>query len=505
MKKHAFPTNSIRFYILVAFFYALCISLMTWPATIRLNQQLIGNNIDNWIFYWNNWWFKQATLTGQSWFFTDYLFYPNGTSLVTHSHSLLNSALAMVVEPVTGPVAAYNLVFLLGLWIGALGVYIFIYHLTQQPGAAFLAGLVFTFAPYHLTQSLAHLHLGSIHWWPWYAFMLHRVFVRRYWVDALGAGVFAALTLWSGWQLAVLLALWTAVFFPYALWTHRQMLPERPFRHHLIRATLILILATLLLSLPILLPLAQNWQTVTANELNFDEGTTRQTDLLAYWVPPTYHSFWGEKMVPIYERFEANRANMAYLGYTAVLLALFAILRGGKNGRFWGSLFLLWLILAAGNTPRLNGQTWNHIPLPFTWLGQIFPISAIRAPDRFNLLVVFSLAVLAGLGAAYLLKQTDRRWLFWPLMGLILIEYIPLPLPMWELPPTSPFLAELANNEEKTAVIDYPLGYTNAKLWLYYQTIHQQPIVEGHVSRYTADTYTFITNTPLLRHLYQYT
>ena len=71
--------------------YALAVALMAWPAPLQLSQRLIGNNIDNWIFYWNNWWIEQAIASGQDWFWTPYLFFPQGASLLAHSHSFLNS------------------------------------------------------------------------------------------------------------------------------------------------------------------------------------------------------------------------------------------------------------------------------------------------------------------------------------------------------------------------------------------------------------------------------
>ena len=47
--------------------YALAVMLMTLPAPFQLTSKLIGNNIDNWIFYWNNWWIERALVEGRSW------------------------------------------------------------------------------------------------------------------------------------------------------------------------------------------------------------------------------------------------------------------------------------------------------------------------------------------------------------------------------------------------------------------------------------------------------
>jgi hypothetical protein len=159
------------------------------------------------------------------------------------------------------------------------------------------------------------------------------------------------------------------------------------------------------------------------------------------------------------------------------------------------------MMLAAGSALRVNGTLHPQIPLPYRFIGRSFPISTIRAPDRFNLLLVLSQAVSAGLGAAYLARQ--RRWLLVPLALLVIAEYASVPLPAWDLLPASPFFDQMAQEEITYSVADYPMGYTFGKQWLYYQTLHGKPLVEGHVSRYTVDDYAFIASHPLLRALYQ--
>jgi hypothetical protein len=60
-----------------------------------------------------------------------------------------------------------------------------------------------------------------------------------------------------------------------------------------------------------------------------------------------------------------------------------------------------------------------------------------------------------------------------------------------------------AQDEAHYGVLDLPMGYTSSKLWLYYQTLHGKPLVEGHVSRYRPADYGFIATNPLLRAFYQ--
>ena len=477
--------------------YALLTLLMTFPAVLDLDHRLIGNNVDNWVFYWNNWWLGRALSEGLDWHFTPYLFYPQGTSLVTHSNSFLNSLLALALRPLTGPVGAYNLTVLFGLWVGAVGMYWLVYDRTRRPAAALLAGSVFAFAPYHLTEALAHMNLASIHWWPFFALFLQRALRRRRLLDAALAGLFAGLTLWSGLQLAMLLGLWALCRLVWAVAADAGL--RRQWKSLAVTCGLCAAVAVLV-GLPLLVPLLRNWQQVVRSAAAFDDSAIWQTDLLAYFVPPTLNPFVGEHLVPVYEHFVANRAFMPYLGYAALALAVLACGKGRRQAAFWATTGALWAVLAAGPTLRVAGRLIPSVPMPYRLVGGLFPLSTIRSPDRLNLLLVLSLAVLAGLGAARLARR--RRWAVVLVLLVLTAEYACLPLPAWDPPPGSPFLAQMAADDSRYGVVDFPMGYTVSKLWLYYQTLHGHAMVEGHVSRYTADTYAVIANEPLLRALY---
>jgi len=484
--------------------YLLIIGVMTLPNPLRLTRELIGDSVDNWIFYWNNWWLGKAIQEGLPWFETSYLFYPTKTSLVAHSNSFLSSLLALPLEWLAGPIAAYNMVFLSGLWIGAMGMFLLLYEMTHRISAALLAGFVFAFAPYHLTQLLAHAHLGSIHWWPFFALFLSRLTRKRRLVDALAAGVFASLTVWSGFQLGLLLAVWTGLYVLLRLLRTIWSDDESPVSPLQLMALIGLTAGVaLLLSAPIIVPVAKARSSLANAAASFSESTIKQTDLLAYLLPPRRHPLVGSYVVDLYARFVANKVASPYLGYTVVGLALLSVVTRQKGAGFWFLATVFSMVLAAGSMLRVNGVLYPHVRLPYSAIDSVFPISSIRAPDRYNLLVVFSLAVSCGLGGAYLAEK--RRWLLVPLGLLICLEFLPIPLPTWELPSASPFFDEMAQDRDSYGVVDYPMSYPLAKRWLYYQTIHEKPSVDGHVSRYTPDTYAFITSEPLLRALYQET
>src|SRR5436190_6822188 len=88
-------------------------------------------------------------------------FYP-APGVLSFSENLLG--LSVIATPLqwlgAGPQAAYNVVFFLTFPLSALGAYLLVYELTKRRDAAFIAGLLFGFAPYRIAhlpqiQSLA--------------------------------------------------------------------------------------------------------------------------------------------------------------------------------------------------------------------------------------------------------------------------------------------------------------------------------------------------------------
>jgi hypothetical protein len=488
---------------LVCIAFALLVGLMTWPAIISLDEWLIGNDEDVWVFYWNNWWFREVLLEGLDLFSTELLFYPLQTSLVAHSSSFTTSFLSFLLHPLVGPVASYNLVLMLGLWIGAVGMYLLVYDITGHRVASFFAGFVFAFSPYHFSRVLAHANLGAIHWWPFYILFFRRAILTGRRRDAFVAGVFAAITFYSGLHLAVFLALWTLVYIGWQLWRQRQrILRERETFYQIISRSGLVLLTTILLCLPLLVLLALNWSELAEVSSTFDESMYKQSDLAAYLVPPPQNPLWGRLVHNLYDNFLHHYRFNPYIGFAAIGLTIAAVWGWRKKAGFWLLSAGLWILLAAGPVLRINGLLYDQLPLPYRWLGTLFPISTIRVPHRFNLLLVLSIAVLVGMGTAYLARHRLWKWVLIPLGLILVLEYLIIPIPSMKLLHVSPYIEEMAEDDAAYGIVDYPLDYSLSKRWLYFQTLHGKPSVEGHVSRYSEENYEFIANDPILNNLY---
>ena len=116
------------------------------------------------------------------------------------------------------------------------------------------------------------------------------------------------------------------------------------------------------------------------------------------------------------------------------------------------------------------------------------PFKALRMPARMGLMVGFSLAVLAGYGAARIaerLRSPATRRAVLTLLGLLmLVEYASTPLELWAAPRQPPEsyadLVRDAGDGPTSVIFEFPTGAMEDPEYLYYSTFHWQYLVNGY-------------------------
>jgi hypothetical protein len=173
------PTSNLQ--PLLAYF--LLTIVMTWPTILHLTEGIPGDGFDGWQNYWNMWWVKKALLElGTTPFFTDYLYPPNGASLLFHTLNIFNSFWTLPIQLNFGLAIAYNSVVLVSFTLAGYGGYLLSLDTLARLGfpaselraAAFVGGLVFTMSPFHMAHLLGHMQVFSMIWPPFYVLWLLR-------------------------------------------------------------------------------------------------------------------------------------------------------------------------------------------------------------------------------------------------------------------------------------------------------------------------------------------
>jgi hypothetical protein len=176
--------------------YTLLAILVTWPVLTQLKSGVVGavGGVDAYQNVWNMWWVARALSHGQSPFWTDLLFYPNGVDLFWQT---LGFSQALVAAPVTwslGPRAAVNLTVLASFVVGGYATFLLARRLTGSAPAALVAGAVYAFSPFHLEKVIdGNVEVAAIQWVPCYVFALYLLLERPGWQRAVVAG---ALLVW---------------------------------------------------------------------------------------------------------------------------------------------------------------------------------------------------------------------------------------------------------------------------------------------------------------------
>jgi hypothetical protein len=488
--------------IFILILYVILTVALTWPMIGNMNDALAGSSSDVYMNPWADWWTKKVLTEGLDLYQTDYLFYPDGVNLVFHSFSHANTAISLLLTPLVGHFAAYNVTILLAYILSGFGMYLLISHLTNCRPAAFVAGYVFAFHPYHMFES-AHPVIVTTQWIPLFALalirLLHDTTASRV-KQMLLAALWFALTALSSWHLMIMLAGWTALYLAYHFVFERAKWVPGSFRYLILVAGIVGLVVT-----PFLWPIV--WEQLTGDtaymavEVNDGLGN----DVLSFLIPNRRHPVFASLVSDINERIGQIRKRPAYLGYTSLGLAFAGVISVRRKARFWWLTGLLFLFLSLGLQIMFNGSPLFSFQLP--WANPI--INVLRHPFRLNILTFFSLSVLVGFGMHWLYKRVAaQRWLARAglicVMGVILFEYLVVPFP-FTVPVHSPFIDQLAQEEGDFAVADFPTSRKWAKYHMFYQMIHGRKMTDGHISRTPYDAYDFVDASPLLGPLHAQT
>lgn len=547
MKREINPSSHVSpftFHWTALLLYTLLTAVMTWPLALNLTSAIPGDSFDGWQNFWNLWWVKLALVDRQTTpFVTDLLYAPTGVGLYFHTLNPFNGLATLPVQLAGGLYAAYNAVVFLSWVLGGYGVFLLTLWVLRStktwqvsenlPGlAAFVAGLIFTFAPFHMAHLLGHMQVMSLEWMPFYILYLLRATQRQRtdkpWLrDSLLAGFFLVLVGLCDWYFVLYLFLFTGLYLILGIgyWIfRRRSQPLLRNTQYAIRSLLPAVLAGLIFLLllsPILSPMISE-----ALRFNFMQRPTSDLYILSaavvdFFVPNRLHTLFrpdsftwpGNQIAPVSERTIS-------IGYTALILAGMGAAWAWRRSRFWLAVAGFFFLLALGPALHLTNIAAADIPAGDpgpTWtlyglLVEAVPFMRIsRSVSRFAVMVQLALSVTAGVGLAALLTRlspnhsthqalrttTARPYLLTGLVSLlVLAEFWVAPFPI--SPPDTPdFYQQLAADPAPGAVLNLPMNYDRPG-YLLYQTVHHKPLTVAYISR--DDPRTLTERSPVLQH-----
>jgi len=312
----------------VALGYTALAIVFTWPLALGLDRDVPGDLGDSLLNMWILGWGAEHVprlMTGETtWagFWNANIFHPEPYSLALSEHMFAQALQIAPVQALTGNlILGYNLLFLSTFVISAIGAYLLGRDLTGDWRAGLIAGLVFGFLPYRVSQ-IPHLQVMSSQWMPLALWGIHR-YIWHGSLRALAGGTVALVFQnWSCGYYVLYFAPFVPLFAAQQLWSAGRLRDARLWSGLAIAAVI-----TTALTMPFLLPYLEV-QRLYAFERPYGEVLTFSANVWSYATAAEPIHLWGRLL-----RYHPHGEGETFLGVTAVILALVAVAGAAADGR----------------------------------------------------------------------------------------------------------------------------------------------------------------------------
>jgi len=488
--------------------------ILTYPISLHPSDHVVGLNDSRSNSYFQAW--DVHSLKHLSHLFDANIFFPARNSLAYSENYLGNLPIfAPFYLASNNPILGYNMVTLATFFVSFLTMYWLMKRMTGNVWAAAVAAFVYAFVPARIFQ-MERPHVISEQWAP-----LIVLFAWSY----LEFGNQMTLIAFAGFlYLQILTSLHAGLFTLMIAFIYVATFAILR-RKHLVWPRLGWLVASLLFVAIALLPVAVHYfgHQMEANSNYLDLGISATPgSYLNGGENHLYHRFLLRFVAPMW-----NDEKQLFFGFLPWALAAIGVAVYGIRpikaalGEPRESMLGIRVLALASVVAILVGFVlslgpylqWDHhvsrISLPYLWLSKTLPgFKIMRVPTRFVFIVLFGVAILAGLGFQAMLnglrrESGDRFWakaaaatatLLW-ILGW---EFSQVPLPAFYLGPVLEGHREyawLAAQPPGSAIVELPtsnpVGRSYSQLlwedeYMYASTAHWQPLINGNSSHFPA-------------------
>ncbi len=488
--------HSFKRQLLVLIFYTILAAINTYPLLTDFTA-ILGPPEDNQLFVWNLWWFGFAVGELNSWpFYTDYLFYPEGSNLYFHTFSPLNCLIAVPLQPLIGLVPAYNLIMLFTFVLTAYGGYLLCRYLGFGAAAAFIGGQVISFNSFRLAHAGHHLNICSTYLLPFLLLYALKAIESKKAREVIVAGILFGLNSYLDFYMflfgfVVLIGL---IFFrlpggKFTIWGQ-------------IKSVLPILLIGTALAAPLMIPAFS--EAVSKNFRHWTESPEYAADLAGFIIPHSYHWLKGA-VADLNAKMAGNAWESAvFLGFIAFPLGLWSAIKSKiKYKKYFIYLALAGLVLSLGDCPVILGKPIGFIKLPGYLFDFIPGLDAIRSPGRFIFLTYLALGVLIAAGSEMIIAAAKAKAVWIARLAPVLLGLL-LFFDFWSIPfeltriPIPEFYYRLRQEPSDYSIVNIPFDkITSIERHMFYQTVHHKPLSSGFLARFDPDYYTRLMSKPI--------
>jgi len=487
MKKDILAANNRRNNIIALISYSIITLLVTLPLISNIKSGIYGFPSDNIYQMHDIWFYKLRALSFVG------IKPPLDINTIEHDHlfttpvlDILSTALAIL----TSPLISYNIFILFGFISAGFFMFVLTKGIINLPWASFVAGLVFSFSPYHYSLSQNHIELSQTEVIPIFGLLLLNLWRERTKKSAvilgIGLGLITLTTNYYGYFLLILSVLLVPVYF--ALCKDIESRRSSIGNIFIFFTTSILIIA----------PTYTNYIVTSKNVKDLETITWKRMerspqDFFTYSARPWFYVLpdiknpitgklsqrvlsWISQKPPHFltQVFFENEHSL-YLGVWTILLCIYAFAkREEKDKKTTYTLSVLAFVFLILSAPPYATISGHKIYFPSFILSKILP--QFRVYARSGIVALSFLSIVAGVGAKYLLEKANAKHL--KLVLAISISLL-IVVDMYKTPRFTKLLPlpkyyEIIESESQASVIETPKPVDAQDL--FYQMYHNKVV-----------------------------
>jgi hypothetical protein len=412
---------------------------------------------------WRLGWVSHQLATDPAHLFDANIFYPERVTLTLSDPSILPG---LIQTPLTAlgvpPVLAYNLLFLLAVWLSGIATYVFVERLTASSAAAFIAAVIFSCYPYRL-EHISYFEGQMTMWMPLALLALHLFIRTGRWPYAWTLAAAMIGQIYSSMYYAVFLAVYAAVVGVGLVWIHRPS----------IRRIIVPAAAAALVTCLVAAPLFQAFAAAQPmkGERRIEEVKPYSAEIGDYFSGQKFNRWWADPAP------KAERA--LFPGVAPLALALVGLAPPFTTLRL---VYAVSLLLTFDASRGFNGVIYPYL---YRWVP---PFRGMRVASRFSILVGFTLSIFAAFGVQRLLRRCPstvaKTVVLAAVYGFIVVESLSkldTMVPVWREPPS---IYEQIRNTPSVVLAELPIGPEswNSAVFQYFSLWHWAPMVGGYSS-----------------------
>ena len=384
-----------RIYITFIFYLISSYLLFAFSIGFNLTKSYIGvvvGSHDQIQFIWTLYWWPYAISHHINPFYSTYIWHPYGTDLSLAPASVPGASLiALPITLVFGPVAAYNLLIIIGSALSAFFTFLITHYLTKSYQAGVIAGLLFGFSTYQFVQVI-HLHVELTFLIPLigYLFLL-------FWEKKIHSIAFILLV---GSCLALQYLISTEVFVTLALfigisWIIFMLVYPEHFKKLIYFS--IFLLSAYIICVIMISPFLYMALMIGIPTKPFHSVAVYSVDPLNFIIPTKITYLGAISFAQMSNAFFYNiHEHSGYLGIPAIVIIIIYSVKywHEKMTRVLFFILLSFMILSLG--PNLHIAGYSTLTLPYYYLNK-FPVLNQLLPVRLTVYVFFVASILIGL------------------------------------------------------------------------------------------------------------